>query len=234
VFRRFLIAVVIFLIAVVVVADRVGAIVGAHVLAGKVQTDEGLSSRPSATIGGFPFLTQAIGGNYKDVTITADNVTVNGLTVTKLTAHLHHVHLPLGKVIHGSVTQVPVGQVAATAFVAFSDINEYLHNQHLSLQVSPATGDNVTLTERVAVHGKHVSVSGVGSVTVSNNVIHVRVTKVSGVSAPGGQSLRFSLPLKGIPFRIQVQSVSTSSTGLTATGGASNIVLGARGPLAKT
>jgi hypothetical protein len=226
VFRRFLIAVLIFLIAVLVVADRVGAIVGAHVLASKVQSDEGLGARPTASIGGFPFLTQAVAGNYKNVTITADNVVVSDVTVTTLTAHLHGMHLPLHAVLHGSVSQVPVDRVEASAFVAFSDVNQYLRSQHLGLQISPGTGGQVHLIDRVTVHGQHVSLDGVGTVSVTDNVIHVKVTKIAGVSALASRTLRFSLPLRGIPFRIVVQSVTASATGLTATGGASNIVLG--------
>jgi hypothetical protein len=229
VFRRFLIAVLIFLVAIVVVADRVGAIVGAHVLASKVKTDEHLANRPNASIGGFPFLTQAVGGNYKDVTVTANNVVVNGLTITTLTAQLHGMHLPLSHVLHGSVATVPVDRIEATAYIAYSDINQYLLSQHTSLRVSAGPTGQMSLSDRVGGHGKHVSLSGDGAVTVSDNIIHVRVTRVSGVSALAARTLRFSLPLKGIPFRIDVQSVTASSSGITAKGGASNTVLGEDG-----
>lgn len=225
-FRRFLIAVLIFLIAVLVVADRVGAIVGAHVLAGKVKTDEGLANRPSATIGGFPFLTQAISGNYKDVTVTANNLTVGDVTISTLTAHLRGMHLSLHDVLHGTVSQVPVDRVNATAVVTYAEVNQYLRSRHVAIQVAPGTGNQVHLTDRVSAHGKHVTLNGDGTVSVSDNVLSVSVAKAAGVSALAVRSLRFALPLHGIPFRIDVESVTAGSTGITATGGATNIVLG--------
>lgn len=226
-FRRFLIAVLIFLIAVVVVADRVGAIVGAHVLAGKVKTDEHLSSRPSASIGGFPFLNQAFGGNYKDVTITAHNVDLSGVTVTTLTAHLHGVHLPFGKVVHGSVSQVPVDRVDGTAFVSFANVNSYLASRHLSVRIAPGHNGEAAVTDRVVVHGKHLSLTGLGSATVSGNIIRVQVTKLSGPVNLGNRVANFTVPLHALPFRIALESVSVTPTGLSGTGGATNIVLGA-------
>jgi LmeA-like phospholipid-binding len=229
VFRRFLIAVLIFLIAVVVAADRVGAIVAAHVLAGKVQTDEHLPSRPSASIGGFPFLTQAFSGKYSDVTITAHNLRVDAVQVTTLTAHLHGVHLPLSKVVHSSVTRVPVDRVDGTAFVSFANVNTYLAGKHLSLRVAPGANGTATVTDRLVVHGKRLSLRGVGAVTVRHSVVHVRVTKLAGAVGLPNRVASFSVPLRGLPFRIQVRSVSVTSTGLSGTGAARNIVLGSPG-----
>ncbi|HEX3825234.1 MAG TPA: DUF2993 domain-containing protein, partial [Mycobacteriales bacterium] len=206
--------------------DRVGAIVGAHVLAGKVQTDEGLANRPSASIGGFPFLTQAISGNYKDVTITANNVAVGDVIVSTLTAHLHGMHLSLHSVLHGSVSHVPVDRVNAIVVVTYAEVNQYLRSQHVAIQVAPGTGNQVHLVERVSRHHKHLSLSGDGTVSVTDNVFDVNVTKVAGVSALATRLLHISVPLRGIPFRVDVQSVTSSSTGLTGTGGATNIVLG--------
>ena len=47
--RKLLIAVLLLIAALVVVTDRVGAKVAGHVLAGKLQTDENLPTRPSVS-----------------------------------------------------------------------------------------------------------------------------------------------------------------------------------------
>jgi hypothetical protein len=241
-FRRFLIAVLIFLIVVVVVADRIGAIVGAHVLAGKVQTDEHLQNRPSASIGGFPFLTQAFNGKYKDVTITGHNVVVDGVTVNTLVAHLHGVHLPFGKVIHGSVSQVPVDSVNGTAFVSFANANAYL-SKHLTGEqatLSGGPGHSVNVVDRLRLGGKKLSLDGVGTVSVSDSVVVVHVAHLSGAETSGSgadtqtlrlavKRLRIAVPLQELPFRMNVTSVAVSPTGLTGTGSATKIVLGSRG-----
>jgi hypothetical protein len=235
VFRRFLIVVLIFLIAVVIVGDRVGALVGAHVLAGKVQTDEHLPNRPSASIGGIPFLTQAIDGKYKDVTITAQEVPVNQVQVTTLTAHLKGVHLPLSKVIGGSVSQVPVDQVTGTAFVSYADANSYLAKHRLGgqlIRLSSGGGATLDVLDKAKVAGQKVSLRGSGTLAVKGNVVSVAVASLSGSKAAASlvsavlKKLNISFPLTGLPFRLQLSSVSVTTAGLTGSGGASHIVLG--------
>jgi hypothetical protein len=240
VIRRFLIAVLIFLIAVVVAADRLGAIVAAHVLASKVKTDERLQGQPDASIGGFPFLTQAFSGHYKDVTIKATNVPVSGVSVTSFTAHLREVHIPFSKVFHDSVSQVPVDRVDGTAFIAFGDVNSYLGDHHPPgqlLNLSPASGnDRATVLDKQRIGHKIYTLHGVGKLSLSGNVIVAEVTKLSGTS--GGKpvsakvlkqaltAMRVGVPLRSLPFRIRLTSVSISSTGISVTGDAVDVVLG--------
>jgi hypothetical protein len=234
VFRRFLIAILIFLIAVVMAADRVGAIVAAHVLAGKIQTDEHLPNRPSASIGGFPFLTQAFGGDYKSVTITAHEVPINRVSVTTLTAHLHGVHLPFSKVISGSVSRVPVDRVEGTAFLSFADANSYLAGHHVAgsvVRLRPGTNGTADVVDRLHIAGKAVSLHGVGTVSVSNNVVTVGVSHLTGSSSSTVLSLALNrlnvgFPLSGLPFRLHLTSVTVTSSGLSGTGEATDIVLG--------
>jgi len=234
VLRRLLIVIVVFLIAIVIAADRIGAAVGAHVLAGKVQHFEGLPQRPSASIEGIPFLTQAFGGKYSNVKITAHGVPVNGVSVTTLSANLHGVHLPFSKALHGSVSRVPVDHASGTAFVSFADANAYLAKhpvagQHVQI-ASGGSANTVNVTDRARAAGATVSLHGVGLVSVSANVVRVDVGQLSGSAGASHKKLpghvSISLPLQGLPFRLQLLSVKVSPSGLTGTGGATNIVLG--------
>jgi LmeA-like phospholipid-binding len=235
VFKRFLIAVLIFLIAVVIAADRVGAVVGAHVLASKVKTDERLKNRPSASIGGIPFLTQAFGGNYKDVKITATDVLVNTVNVTTLTANLHGVHVPFGKVVHGDVNEVPVDKVDGTAFVSFADANSYLaaHQTGGLIQLGPGSNGTASILDKVKLGGKQVTLTAVGSVSVAGNRVTVAVSHLTSsagttnhLASAALNRLHVTIPLNGLPFRLVLESVTVSPTGLTAVGGTSQIVLG--------
>jgi hypothetical protein len=234
VFRRLLIILVIFLIALVIAGDRIGAAVGAHVLAGKVQNFEELPHRPSASISGIPFLTQAFGGKYHNVKITAHGVPVNEVSVTTLTANLHGVHLPFSKAVHGSVSQVPVDRVDGTAYVSFTDANSYLAKhpvagQNIRLGAS-RTASSVNVTDQTRVGGKPVTLHGVGVVSVAHNVVTVTVSHLIGTGGrlPKGSAkhVTVSLPLQGLPFRLQLNTVKVDSTGMTGAGGATNIVLG--------
>jgi hypothetical protein len=229
-----LIAVLIFLVALVVAADRVGALVGAHVLAGKLQDYEHLDNRPSVSIGGVPFLTQAFGGKYDDVKVTASGVRVAGdVPVTTLTAHLHGVHLPLSKVIGGSVSRVPVDRIDGTVFVSFTDANTYLTHhspagQLVRLALGP--GGALAVLDRMTTAGRRVDLRGAASITQAGNVLTLNVNKLSGAanrvtSAVLGR-LSVVLPLRALPFRLELTSVTATSTGITAVGAVREVVLG--------
>jgi hypothetical protein len=232
--RRFLIAIAIFLVAVLIAADRVGAVVGAHVLAGKVQSDENLPHRPSVSISGIPFLTQAVSGKYSDVKITARGVPVSGVNVTTMTAELHGVHLPISLVVHDNVTEVPVDRVTGSAFVSYSDANSYLARHRVGGQlIELAKGPNggATVFDTTQVGGHQVRLHGTGSVSVTDNVITIDVSGFNGVTDKALQrllqSLTVEVPLRGLPFRMQLQSVQITPQGLSGTGTADHIVLGA-------
>jgi hypothetical protein len=241
VFRRFAIALVIFLLVAVVAADRVGAIVAGHILASKVKTDENLRGHPTATIGGIPFLTQALSGTYRDVTIEANNVPVDGVNVTSMTVHLYKVHIPIGDVVNGAVLHVPVKRVAGSAFVAFGDINTYLDSHHPSGQVlflRASTGNTATIFDQIRIGGKTIAVRGVGTVQLAGNAVAVKVTHLernNGAALPPSvlesvlSRLSIFVPLDDLPFRMTLRSVTMTSTGITVTGGAVNAVLGGHG-----
>jgi hypothetical protein len=237
-FRRFLLAIVLFVVIVVIAVDRVGAIVGAHVLAGKVQTDEHLQNRPSATIKGIPFLTQAFGGKYSDIHLSDHDVMVNEVPVTTLTVDLHGVHLPFSKILGGSVSEVPVDRVTGTAFVSYADANDYLAH-HLpagvSVRLTPGTdGRSVSMVDRVHLGGQRIVLRGTGTPTVSGNTVSVDTSGLTPAGAGVASSLlsqavakvAVTFPLQALPFKLQLTRLTISPSGLTGTGGSDHIVLG--------
>lgn len=222
--RRLLIAVLVLLLAAVVAVDRVGAHVAAHVLAGQLQDDEHLSERPSVSIGGFPFLTQVFGGSYHDVDVTAhDFKTPDGVNVTTLKAHLHGAHIPFSKVWHGSVKTVPVDRVDGQAFVSFGALSKFASTQGLTITLSRSSSSSVDLTGRIPLAGRLRLVHSVVTASVSHSVITLSGTaKVRGAAIP----VVVPIPLRGLPFRFTVTSVTISANGISGTGVAHQVVLG--------
>jgi hypothetical protein len=158
---------------------------------------------------------------------------VQHVPVTTLSVHLHHAHIPFSKVIHGSVSRVPVDRVTGTAFVSFDDANRYLatHSPVGSL-VRLITGSNgsLLLSDRVQLAGHAVTLHGVASLSVALNVIHISLDRLTGatprlISRALG-SFSVTLPLQGLPFRIVLRSVTVSDAGILGTGEASHVVLG--------
>lgn len=239
--RRLLIVVLVFLIAVVVAVDRVGAIVGAHVLASKLESDEGLPNRPSVSIHGIPFLTQAIGGKYSNVSVTASEVPVDQVPVTTLHVDLHGVHVPLSKVISGSVSQVPVDRITGSVLISFADANRYLAKHspvHSLVSLRPGTSDAaVSVLDRTRIGGQLLHLHGVGTLSVADNVVSVDVSKLTGSGKSGGsaysstlslalRALDITFPLEEIPFQLRLTSVTVTSSGIQGSGSAQRVVLG--------
>ncbi|HVT21858.1 MAG TPA: DUF2993 domain-containing protein [Mycobacteriales bacterium] len=235
--RRLLIAVLVLLVAAVVVVDRVGAHVAAHVLAGKLQTDEHLPNRPSVSIAGVPFLTQAIGGKYHDVSITAHGFkTPDGVTVTTLKATLHGAHIPLSKVLGGSVSKVPVDRVTGTAYVSFADITRYLGANGTSVTLRRTSPTSIEVARKVPLGKRTAIATGIAKVTVNNDLIVLSVGDIDSTSIVGVkrqpshvvlvQPFSLAVPLRSLPFRIDVKSVTVGTSGITATGAADHVTLG--------
>jgi hypothetical protein len=229
VIRRLLLVLVVLVVVLLVVADRVGAVVAAHVLADKVQTDEHLASRPDASIGGIPFLTQAADGRYSDVSVTAHQLVTDGVPVTTLTVHLHGVHVSTSDVLHGNVHQVPVDRADGQVFISYADANRYLAPKHL--HVSAGSHGQLKVSAGLTVAGESVTATGTGTASVTGNVVHVHVKRVDlGASHLGSAgintSIGFEIPLTGLPFRISLGSVTATSAGIVANGTVNNLVLG--------
>jgi LmeA-like phospholipid-binding len=230
VIKRLLILLGIFLIVVVVAVDRVGAIIAGQVLASKLKTDEHLAHRPDVTVGGFPFLTQALRGSYSDVKVTAHDVDVNNVNVTTIAVQLHGAHIGWKAAVHGTVHQVPVDRADGQVTISYADVNDYLQSRHLT--VSRGAGGQVKVTGSLVIAGHTISASGLGTATVRPSVIVVHVRQVSaGIGTHVShlslaQRINFTLPLTGLPFHIALGSVHATAAGIVAVGSATHLVLG--------
>lgn len=210
--RRAVIVVVI-IVGLLVVADRVAVLAADSILAQRIQTDQGLSQRPDVSIGGFPFLTQAIGGRYDSVTVSVHNLHRVAVAVHTLTVHLNGVHVPLSAVFRGHVASVPVDRASASIVLTYADLNAFLGTRHLT--VSKGNDDEVKVTARADVAGHAIAASGQGRVDVRGTDLVVTV----------GHGLDVTIPLGGLPFRIALVSAKATNSGVVVAATASGLVL---------
>ncbi|HEX5120335.1 MAG TPA: LmeA family phospholipid-binding protein [Pseudonocardiaceae bacterium] len=138
-------------ITVITVLVLVGALVGAdyglaaaaeYQVSKKMRTELNLASDPSVDIHGFPFITQAIAGDYHDVAIDAVGVPVNSqLRDLEIAADLHDVRVKLSELLGGNVQQIKVAEVDGQVKVKSTDIGRLLHIPDLS--INPISLDTV-------------------------------------------------------------------------------------------
>jgi hypothetical protein len=210
---RRLVIIVVVLVALLVVLDRVAVVEADHVVAARIQTQEHLPSRPSVSIGGFPFLTQALGGTYDDVTLTVHDFRRSVVAVDTISVTLHGVHVPLGSVFSQHLSSVPVDSATARVLLSYDDMNAYLRPKGATV---PPPGDGqVRISGSVTVAGQQLSASGTATIDVTSDSLLLRAANAVSIA----------IPLAGLPFGISLQSAKATNRGIQVTATAQGLVL---------
>jgi LmeA-like phospholipid-binding len=215
------VALVVLLVLVVgglVVVDRIGVHVAEGRVAEQLAGRAGLAGAPEVDITGFPFLTQALSGTYDDVRVHLTAAELRQPAGTRADVTLRGVHVPLSKVLSGSVRQIPVDSVDGTATLSYDLLAARLGGD---TTVQPEGGD-LRLTRTVDVLGFHFPVTATGTLRLDGQDVVVDVSSVAaaGVPVPGfvlraaADTLAFRYPLPALPFGLQFVSVQPQSDGV--------------------
>ena len=220
------------LLALLLVADRVGASLASSAVAAEVQSSTRLSSQPDVDVTGFPFLTQALAGRYDRVEVGATDVPAGDLVLSRLDATLTGVQLPLSDALSGSVDRVPVAAVQARALVGYSELARRSGDRQLT--VAPA-GDRVRVTGSVEVLGRTISATAVSRVEVVEGdlVVTAEAYEVGNETADDlltralGDRLDLRIPVTGLPYGLEVSGVEIEAAGVVVLATAGETVLSA-------
>jgi hypothetical protein len=210
-----------------VVADRVAVRVAQEKIANVVQDDADLRVKPHVVVHGFPFLTQAVAGNYKRITVTANDLfgsvasgteTGNGAT---LVLDLHSVKVPLSKVITSDVHAVTVSDLDGEVDASFADLASAAHIPGLTL--TPASQANeVIATETLTLGEQTFSSTITATVIASLHSIKVHPVKISVPDgSPSAEVVdellakgAFKIPIPGLPADLQLGQISVGAQGV--------------------
>jgi len=229
--KRFLVALVV-LLALALAADRAGATFAARAVAQQAQAEAGLAAEPEVSIGGFPFLTQALAGRYDEVTVRATDVTAGEVRVSGFEAVLTGVDVPLRDALSGSVTSVPVSGVSARALLAYDELTRRSGDRQLT--VAPAGEGRVRVTGRVEVLGQTLSAVAVSRVEVDGGDLLVTAEsyEVGNEIADAvltralGNRLDLRVPVEGLPYGLEVTGIEVEEGGVVVVAAAGATVLG--------
>ena len=224
-----LVVTIVVLLALAVAADRIAVGIAEDRVAEQLASQSGLAGTPSVDIAGFPFLTQAVAGDYEDVRIALTADDLGQPAGTHADVALHGVHVPLSSVLSGSVSEVPVDRVDGTATLSY---------ELLSAQLGGDTtlrreGDGLRITKTVEVLGQTLPLTATGTVTLDGNDLVVDVDEASGagVDVPdflvdrvsGLLDIRYKIP--ALPFGLRLTSVEPGRDGVVVTVEARETVL---------
>jgi hypothetical protein len=236
-------------VVLLVAVDRIGLYVAEREVAKQTQSQlasENITTTgtPSVTIAGVPFLTQVIAGHYGKVTIVIPDLTSNGIRIDSLNVVATGVNAPTSTVMSGG-GQITADRVVGTAQIDWKSFAQLADLSGLqkygvdpsALKIAGTNDGNVTISAPVTILGQSFTALATGSIAVSNNLMHVKITKVSTAnnSLSGlvqnqlqqlqGQ-LTFDARIPSLPYHLVLNGVTTNAAGLALTASATNVVLG--------
>lgn len=101
------------LVGLLVAADFGLAAMAEHTVSQKAREQLGLRTDPNVTVHGFPFMTQAVSGEYPHISVEAKGIGVNDvLRSVEIQADMYDVRAPLGDLLSGDVSNVTIGELA--------------------------------------------------------------------------------------------------------------------------
>jgi hypothetical protein len=209
------------LLGLAVAADRIAVGVAEDKVAEQLATKGGLAGTPSVDIGGFPFLTQAVAGDYEDVRIGLTAADLGQPEGTTADVALHGVHVPLKSVLSGSVSEVPVDRLDGTATLSYALLSAQLGGDTTVRR----EGDGLRITKTVEIAGLTLPLTAAGTVSLNGNQLMVDVQEASGagVDVPGFLvdrasdllDIRYDIP--ALPFGLRLTGVRPGDDGVVVT-----------------
>lgn len=229
--RRWAVGLLVFLLVVaglLVVADRVGAWYAQRRIADEVQQEVAnrdiTSDEPDVTVGGFPFLTQVLSGDYESISILLRNVEGGGVRLPELNIEATGVHADLDTIRSGQ-GEARADRVTGTATVGYATVAALASLPGLQL-----SGQDGQLRVRlpVEVQGQDLVLVGTAKVQVEDNRIQVRVSELDdengnlpaalrGIANRYAEQLSVNLQLPDLPYNLTVNEVTPEPSGLAVT-----------------
>ncbi len=244
--RRLVIALLV-LVGLFVAVDYGAAALAESAVSRQMREQIGLVDDPSVRINGFPFLYQALTGDYRNVEVSADRVTVARLNDVSVEATLHHVRVPFSQLVSGSADTVRIDEVVGRVRIQAAELEKLINVEDLQVEKvtdrdtnaagQPVPDNAVKLTGTAEVLGQRNRVTVIGSLGRAGGQVQIQAHTVE----VNGQTLApiieqtvlrlFTVRLDPgqLPFAVTPTSVKADDGSLVVEGNARNIVVNSSG-----
>lgn len=225
--RKALLVLLILLVGGVIAADRIGVRVVQDEIGKQVAAQYDLQRQPDVTIHGFPFLTQAIGGEYDRIDVALGDYTQQEVTVRDVRIRMRGVRAPLSEVANGDTSNVVARTATASAVVPYDLIRKYAPKEITG--IAPQ-GSDLRVDLSGTMLGLPLNGTAVVSVrpTARGVVITPRSVGTGGVQLPvdARNQLGWTVPVRDLPVGSRISEVEVTPDGLRVTATAENVNLG--------
>ncbi|MDD7934527.1 DUF2993 domain-containing protein [Actinomycetospora straminea] len=199
------------LVAVVVGVDFGARWIAEDRVAVALQDSLSLPAEPDVDVRGFPFLTQALSGQFEDVGLSAPHIPYGELRDITLTADLTGVSVPVESLLNGQVPEIPAEQVVASARVNPTDLARLLDVGDLTIE--PLTeADLEALRADAAADDSGAS----GSSSALADVDPAQAVRLNSTRTIGGQQVQVSVVAT---FRLSGGRITLQARDIRAEGG---------------
>jgi hypothetical protein len=167
-------------IVLLVAVDFAAASAAEYRVSTTLRSQLALPVHPAVKIDGFPFLVQAVLGDYKQVEVRATDLTVGQLRDVEADATLYHVKVPLSDVLRGEVHGATVESVQGSVQITKQDIATQMSRLTRVTKLSIGPVDDGVLDAAFASSGQAVPGSSVTGIDPDTAVRMVGYTSVLG------------------------------------------------------
>jgi hypothetical protein len=205
------------LVVLFVAADRIAVAIAENQISDRIAAAYQLPFKPAVSIGGFPFLTQVMTGDYSEVSVSAARVPADGATLRDLRVRFTGVHASLGELLGQRAATVTADQATGSAILGWRQLDRRLPP---GLHARPAGTNDVSVRGAVRGHGGQIPVSGTVSLGVTGSGIRVSPLDLSGTGgtgrADGAYAARLNLvvPLRTLPLHLRLASLHVTHGGI--------------------
>ncbi|CCH35416.1 DUF2993 domain-containing protein [Actinosynnema sp. NPDC047251] len=236
------------LVGLLVAADYGLAAAGEYQVAQRMRDKFRLADDPTVRINGFPFLYQALTGDYRDIEITASGVPVrDSLRDLEIRANLYHTRIGLSDLLSGNTRGARIDQVTGSVKIKAQDLNRLVNSvtPFTDMAIEPDTRPEATPTPAPAkpdptkaavklsgsttVAGRKIRITAYGAVTlvadhqvaVSVNDVELDDTSLAGLNEVLGvvrQALSVTIDPGVLPFTVTPTAVRVESGAFTVEG----------------
>jgi hypothetical protein len=205
------------LLVLLVIADRILVVVAQNQISDRIAASYDMPDKPAVSIHGFPFLTQALTGNYSEIDVTASQVNAGGIALQDLTARFTGVHAPLGDLLGQGVSKVTADRATGSAILPLSQIDRRLpHGVRLR-----SDGQHLAVSGTIRLQGAQVPVSasvdlGINGDGIKVTPVHVTVSGGTGLPAAAAYASRLGvvIPVTALPLHLRLTSVRVTPAGV--------------------
>lgn len=191
-------------------------------LASAVQTSFGLDSPPQVNLAGFPIIVRVLTGTLPELGFRADDVEVEGLKLSAVTAELFDIRAD-GGLLNTEGLRVTIGRGEIRGQASERAINDYLRVQGEDATISIEPNNVAQIQKRGTFRGNRRSITATGTISLRGGRLRFdpKTVEVDGRPPPASfaaeakRQATVAVQVPPLPGGIKVTALETTSGAIT-------------------